>query len=129
MEKTIEVMKPIPQERVRNDAVEHIVELPVPQIRKETGEVTQLIPHDFDELIQEWLNFFQGVVDSVDLPLNISHETLKRNKNLRVIKKNHVMKCSGMFAEIADQKCMKDDSKISELLADQLEGVRRLHEG
>ena len=114
----------VPQERVRYDAVEHIVDLPVPQIRKETGEVTQLITHDCDELIPEWLNSFKGVIDSVDLPLNISHETLQRNKILRVIKKNHVMKCLGMFAEIADQKCTKlglhkdteDDSKIAELL-------------
>ena len=114
----------VPQERGRNDAVEHIVDLPVPQIRKEIGEVTQLIPHDCDELIPEWLNSVKGVIDSVDFPLNISHETLQRNKVLRVIKKNHVMKCLGMFAEIADQKCTKlglhkdteDDSKIAELL-------------
>ena len=91
------------QERVQNDAMERIVDLPVPQICKETGEVTQLIPHDCDELIPEWLNSVKSVIDSVDLPLNISHETLQRNKILRVIKKNHVMKCLGMFAEIAEE--------------------------
>ncbi|MEQ2243266.1 hypothetical protein ILYODFUR_005259 [Ilyodon furcidens] len=62
------------------------------------------ITDDFNDMMPKYLNFIKGVVDSDDLPLNVSRETLQQHKLLKVIRKKLVRKTLDMIKKITDDQ-------------------------
>nr|XP_023673638.1 endoplasmin-like isoform X6 [Paramormyrops kingsleyae] len=65
------------------------------------------ITDDFHDMMPKYLNFIKGVVDSDDLPLNVSRETLQQHKLLKVIRKKLVRKTLDMMKKITDEQYEK----------------------
>merc|ERR1719199_206540 len=73
-----------------------------------------LITDEFEDLVPRYLNFLRGVVDSDDLPLNVSRETLQQHKVLKVMGKKLVRKALEMLRKLATQKQDKEDDEDDE---------------
>lgn len=83
------------------------------------------ITDEFRDLLPRYLNFIKGVVDSDDLPLNVSREVLQESRILKIIKKKLVRKALGMLADIAaaDKRLeeKKDDDEDKDATTDEKE--------
>ena len=70
-----------------------------------------LITEEFDELMPRYLNFIKGVVDSDDLPLNVSREQLQQMKMIKVMSKKLVKKALEMIKALADEQDEEDEEE------------------
>jgi heat shock protein 90kDa beta len=73
-----------------------------------------LITEEFEELMPRYLNFIKGIVDSDDLPLNVSREQLQQLKMIKVMSKKLIRKAIEMIKEIADDSDEGEDDDDSE---------------
>merc|ERR1711884_58404 len=81
-----------------------------------------LVAEKFDELLPRYLNFVRGVVDSDDLPLNVSREQLQQNKIMKVISKKLVRKVLELMKKLAKEEESGDDDEEKE---DEEEGEKK----
>jgi len=73
-----------------------------------------LVAEKFDELLPRYMNFVRGVVDSDDLPLNVSREQLQQNKIMKVISKKLVRKILELMKKLAKEEESGDDEDEDE---------------
>merc|ERR1711967_99224 len=70
-----------------------------------------LVADKFEELLPRYLNFVRGVVDSDDLPLNVSREQLQQSKIMKVISKKLVRKILELMKKLAKEEDSGDDDE------------------
>ena len=73
-----------------------------------------LITEEFEELMPRYLNFIKGVVDSDDLPLNVSREQLQQLKMIKVMSKKLIRKAIEMIKALAEEDEEEDDEEDEE---------------
>merc|ERR1711975_3867 len=73
-----------------------------------------LITDEFEDLVPRYLNFIKGVVNSDDLPLNVSRETLQQHKVLKVMGKKLVRKALEMLRKMAQESKKAEDEKTDD---------------
>jgi heat shock protein beta len=73
-----------------------------------------LITEEFEDLMPKYLNFIKGVVDSDDLPLNVSREQLQQMKMIKVMSKKLVRKAIDMLKTMAEEEEDDDDDEYDE---------------
>jgi len=73
-----------------------------------------LITEEFEELMPRYLNFMKGVVDSDDLPLNVSREQLQQMKMVKVMSKKLVRKAIETIKALAEEEDEDDDDEYDD---------------
>jgi heat shock protein beta len=73
-----------------------------------------LITEEFDDLMPRYLNFIKGVVDSDDLPLNVSREQLQQMKMIKVMSKKLVRKALEIIKQMADEEDEEEEDEYED---------------
>merc|ERR1711913_275974 len=84
-----------------------------------------LVAEKFDELLPRYLNFVRGVVDSDDLPLNVSREQLQQNKIMKVISKKLVRKVLELMKKLAKEDDADEGEEEKEDGDDKADGEKK----
>merc|ERR1719190_73868 len=87
-----------------------------------------LVAEKFEELLPRYLNFVRGVVDSDDLPLNVSREQLQQNKIMKVISKKLVRKVLELMKKLAKEEESGDEDEEKDDDEDKKEEVEKKEE-
>merc|ERR1711920_725258 len=84
-----------------------------------------LVAEKFDELLPRYLNFVRGVVDSDDLPLNVSREQLQQNKIMKVISKKLVRKVLELMKKLAKEGDGDEEDEDEEKDEEKADGEKK----
>merc|ERR1711979_63137 len=84
-----------------------------------------LVADKFDELLPRYLNFVRGVVDSDDLPLNVSREQLQQNKIMKVISKKPVRKVLELMKKLAKEGGGDEEDEDEEKDEEKADGEKK----